>query len=64
MWGVVGDVALDGGNYLWEHFPFTTIRVVNMQMDPWQMMSIFSQHGALTSKAILLFLMWRLAWHV
>ena len=30
----MGDVALDGGNYPWEHFPFTTIRVVNMQMDP------------------------------
>ena len=34
MWGVVGDVALDGGKYLWKHFPITTIRVVNMPMDP------------------------------
>ena len=34
MWGVVGDVALDGGKYLWKHFPITTIRVVNMQVDP------------------------------
>ena len=34
MWGVVGDVALDGGKYLWKYFPSTTIRVVNMQVDP------------------------------
>ena len=34
MWGVVGDMALDGGKCLEKHFPVTTIRVVNMLMDP------------------------------
>ena len=34
VWGVVGDMALDGGKCLGKHFPVTTIRVVNMLMDP------------------------------
>ena len=60
MWGVVGDVALGDGKYLWKPLSNTTIRVANMQVNLWQMMSTpFTTWSYEEQSSVLLFDTWR-----